>query len=328
MKDPESTDELAAATGVDEHRSVRQAKREVRQRQRAAMRSLRPPRMTRWKRPLVGVALAAVALGSVAWYGWVYSPASFTPGEPLPKADAKQQRQLDKGLDPWEGTTAATWPSLTEVPKADAIDTYSRAEVQQALEATNAYLRASMLDPRVLYRGQVAPVLATLAHPATVRSAMGSTRTGKLWPQLATRFQPAEFTPVGDRVRLRGHMTPTIENGELAVDYSYAAVYALRSLSRPTLDPELVVVRHEGTMTFREGSSGMLGKPEATYWASASDHSICKQPWPQPAYTPVWYPDQLRANVRGATVGASHDLTNPDDSLRDFQDCFRNTGHL
>jgi hypothetical protein len=127
-------------------------------------------------------------------------------------------------------------------------------------------------------------------------------------------------------------MKPVIRDGVLTVDFSYATAYALKGSGGESA-PEIVVVRREGTLEFDQAESGQIGLPSAGRMYHVSDHSDCGSRWPFKAFTQAWVgqqepkPDVSPTATDQPTFDPNerHDLTDPDDSIRQIDSCFTNT---
>ena len=273
--------------------------------------------------------LVVVALGSIAWYGWAYGPANLSAGGVLDELQARsnenEQQDAPAG-DPWEGSAVTDWPTDIQMPAPKSIDGYSRPEVADALAAAERFLRASMLDPEVLYRGATEPVLRALHDSEDVRDYLGDPRSDRSWTNAATRFKPRMLGAAVDTVHVRGFVEPIIAQGELAVDFSFAVAYAVEPLRYDEPTPVVVVVRREGTLAFIDAVDGDVGLPYPSYLAAVSDRSACGSKWPHPAFTEVLLEPPTSNPTPGPTPTQSADLTDPNDSLRDITECFTNTG--
>lgn len=330
-------------------KSLREVKREAKRRRREARRPAKPPKPPKpvrsssssWTgkgRTLMSTVLTLVVVGAggyLVYSDQLQSPTSAAEdpalADPVDPNAAAEQRELDRNIDPWEGTGASEWPrgaSGIEPPKARVLAPYSAADVQQALRNAERYLETAILDERVVYHGSVKPVLATIEDADILRGEYGDPETGKYWPALATRFRPNVLGPVGDVIRVNGDMKPVLRGQTLVVRFSYSVAYAVRQLKEPKQPPQLIVVRREGQLAFYYGVPGAVGLPYPENLRHVSDHSVCGRKWPFPAYTTSWMDRSRKPGDKTAPSDESHDLTDPKDSLNDIKGCFDNTGSL
>jgi hypothetical protein len=324
--------------------SLREVKREARERKKAARRAARRPAAPH--RPQNGwrsgrqwtvaalIAVAGVGAGVYLWDGQAGAPTTADDpalAEPVGADEAASQQAEDADTDPWAGTRAVEWPrgaQGVEPPRARALGTFSKADVTVALANAEAYLQTAMLDDRVVFRGDVDPLLATFEDADYLREQYGSPETSADWPAVATRFRPGVMGPVGDVIRVKGSMKPVVKSGELRVKFSYASAYAVRSLKDRDDPHQLVVIRREGEVRYPYDTPGAIGRPFPGRMTYISDHSVCGRKWPFKAYTVVWLDQTRKPGDKDVTTGGSHDLTDPDDSILDIKGCFSNTGSL
>jgi hypothetical protein len=326
---------------------LREVKREYKQRQRAAKwrprrrralravpapgaasRRVRVPRRARAPREhgrLRGAVSTVVGLALVA--GFVVAYLAVTGGVPQPRPrEAAAVPNLvpttppkPAPADPFAGSKVEHWAVGTAgltVPAGKATGGFSARQVQAAYAARTAYLRAAMLDERVLYRRDLRPVLATL-DPATKE---------RMPTRLANVFgDDVRQSHAGTRVN--GLLTPRAVGSDLYVDFSYVAVYALRPGAGG--ETELVAVKRTGSTLFRRKGGGVT--PAWLYLSGyTSDHSRCGWKWPDTTVE-VWL-----GPAASAPPSASYSpMPDPRETVNlldprapDPKGCFDNTGEL
>ncbi len=316
--------------------SLREVKREAKDRQRAARRPAKPPKPAKPAKPpmsartrgraRIWLALIPAALLVVAAY-MHFGVNQYSPS--LLNQDAS------KGVaDVWVAHTASQWPTASEgieLPAAQAMGKYSGDDVKAALIASRNFVEAVTINREVVFGEKVAPVLKTLSDGPEIGSYYGSPRVSKSWPYLVTRFPQEALRQADDTIRYRGTIKPALHHGLLSVDFSYATAYALES-AKGKSGPEIVVVRREGTLEFAQSQPGQIGLPSAGRMYHVSDHSMCGSRWPFKAFTEAWVgvppkPDVSPTASDRPTLDPNerHDLTDPDDSIKQIHSCFTNT---
>ena len=231
-------------------------------------------------------------------------------------------------------TKAAQWSAASdgiELPAAEGMGKFSDDDVRTALIASRDFVEAVTVDRSVVFGERVQPALRTLSDGQEISSFYGSTRTSKSWPYLMTRFPKEALRPADDTIRYRGFMKPVLDDGTLAVDFSYATAYALEE-AEGSSTAEIVVVRREGTLEFGQAEPGQIGLPSAGRMYHVSDHSVCGSRWPFKAFTQAWLgrvpePDlsPTASNQPTFDPNERHDLTDPADSIRQIDSCFTDT---
>jgi hypothetical protein len=206
----------------------------------------------------------------------------------------------------------AGWPvgdSGIVAPIAKATAGFTAAEVAAAYRHTKVYLHEALLDPTVVFRGQLAPVEATISK-ASLQAWQHDPPGNKLWPTyLANRFLPQQVTPGSFPFRVNGFMSAArTSDGQLRISFHYVAVYDV--LSRhgvPGSPPTLVGIRRDGSMEFdvAHDPSAKTAWLELSYYTS--DRSDCTRTWPDPGYLEVYLqtPDDPPAPVSSAAAVAS-----------------------
>lgn len=317
--------------GRPSRESLREVRREYRQRRRAARG--KPPRGARGRRPgrvgalLKGTAVVAVVLaGAAAYVVWQVPPpptgraAQRVPvlvsPTPTPSAAATARPEGD----PFAGTAVSHWPAGEAgfvAPGARATGGYDTATVAHAYERTLRYLRAAMLDRRVVYGADLRPVAATV-------QARSMTRLRPAY--LATVF-PRAVAPAHRSVRVNGLLSARVgAYGRLHVTFRYVGVYALRPARGG--ETELVVVRRTGELAFDRAGRGRVGVPFVHQTSYTSSHSHCGARWPDGDRTvEVWLGPGASPSVTAAPP-ARERVNLLDPRAKDAAGCFQNTGRL
>ncbi|HEV2891530.1 MAG TPA: hypothetical protein VGX28_14250 [Frankiaceae bacterium] len=307
--------------------SLREVKREYRQRQRAAKRPPKPPKPHRERARNALAALGGVALlvgvvaGGVALTGGPPKPPRAVAGRVpvvVPTTPAPTPTPTKRPADdPFRGSTVSHWPlgaAGLATPRAVAIAPFSARQVAAAYAATSRYLRAAMLDERVLYGGDLRPVLATLDRRTDADSPVS----------LANVFR-RDVVRAHRGVRVNGVVSARVAKRRLYVDFRYVAVYALRPARGGAT--ELVAVRRQGTLLFDEAGAGVSPAwlDAATYM---TDHSVCGAGWPDGDRTlEVWLPLRSASRPVTASPTATFNLIDPRVATPP-KGCYTNTGTL
>ena len=308
--------------------SLREVKREARQRQRARVASgapatygspyapQRPPSTARRALTLAVV----VGIGAAAVWGWSKLPERrgvANDQAPVVVESFTPSPSARRPSDPFAGTRVESWPvgmAGIRAPKAVATGVFPAKEVAAAYAATRRFLRAALLDQRVLYQGQTASV-----HAAMQRASVRAWRDDD-FAQLATRFEPGieAASPV---VKVNGRISPArFVEGALQVRYSYSTVYALRE--KGTRDePVLVTVRRYGVAHFGRGQT----LPWISHASYISSHSDCERKWPYTGYVPTWLEPREDSGPQPTTTA---NLLDPDESPPPSGRCLTNSGEL
>ncbi|MEV6952747.1 hypothetical protein [Streptomyces sp. NPDC051183] len=138
--------------------------------------------------------------------------------------------------DPFKGSPALQWADGAagiEVPEATAVGGMSKEQVADALAKTRQFLIAANLDAATLRGERPAAALALLDPrqpevPGRLERSLTHPSAEDTPVELFTRFDPAEVTPVGDVVKVRGSMRAEPgERGELLVVADYTFVHPL-----------------------------------------------------------------------------------------------------
>lgn len=135
---------------------------------------------------------------------------------------------------PFAGSPAARWADGAAgivLPKATALSSLSKAEVEQALRQTKALLVDANLDPDTLRGGRPETALGVIDPLETDMIDLLDTALRKpdkehdpLW--MFSRYDPAELRLAGDVVKTRGRMTFKADReGSVVVHADYTFVY-------------------------------------------------------------------------------------------------------
>lgn len=277
-------------------------------------------------------ALAVIAVGGAAVWGFSLLP---EPSRAAGQGPATEQQPVvvpsytpsptpPAKTDPFAGTSVESWPVGAQgvrPPGARATGAFSSRQVAKAYAATAAFVRAGMLDRRVLYGGQREPVLATMR-----RSSADHWRRQD-FGYVGTRFRP-EIAAASPIVKVNGRMTARPARGEvLLVDFSYVAVYALRPAADRAAPAELVTIRRYGVVEFSGDSAAGVTLPGVRTSTYLSSHASCGTRWPHRHYMHVRIDDEGPSDGPAASPGEELDLLDPDAPVPKG-DCFENTGEL
>lgn len=316
-------------------------KREYRARQQAAARAVRgkppplpkEPRARRRAAPatandpyasgrpvvttLVGLGMVAVVLGVVALVAMPGRPPAQPAADrvpvivPTPSATAT-------AADPFAGTKVDHWPAGAAgvvAPSAKAVGAFSAAQVRDAYARTERYLRAALLDRRVLYGRSLTPVRAAVdprlrATPLT----------------LGNRFAP-DAVAAHPAIRVNGDFRAAGVNGQgrLEVAFRYVTVQALRPKRGGAT--ELVVVRRTGRLSFAAAGLNAVTPPWIVRATYISGHSQCGARWPyETQYLPVFF---ARESVDPTAAPDAKERVNLlDPRAKDPAGCFTDTSTL
>ncbi|MFE9633932.1 hypothetical protein [Streptomyces sp. NPDC006463] len=157
---------------------------------------------------------------------------SLAPTVPPPSADPDRPTLQE----PFRGSPALQWADGAagiEVPEATAVGGMTKTQVADALAKTRQFLIAANLDPATLRGERPAAALALLDPlqpevPQRLERSLTRPSAQDTPVTLFTRFDPAEVTPVGDVVKVRGSMhAEQGERGELLVVADYTFVHPL-----------------------------------------------------------------------------------------------------
>lgn len=302
--------------------SLREVKREARRRKR--QRALAPvpgeayaPRSRGRVRRALSLVVVLGILGAAGW-GWTRLPrreAGARSQAPVVVESFTPSPSPDAPRDPFTGSRVESWPvgmAGVRAPKAVATGTFTATEVAAAYTATRRFLRAAMLDERVLYGDQRTPVFAAMQQ-SSVRS-----RRGQDFAYLGTRFH-SSVEKASDVVKVNGRIKPArIVQGVLRIDFSFSAVYALREKGGG--ETQRVVIRRYGTVQFDHGDT----LPWLYQSSYLSSHSYCDLEWPHRGYVTTWM--EAPATGGGPQPTATANLLDPDDLPPG--DCFTDVGKL
>jgi hypothetical protein len=257
----------------------------------------------------------------------VTSPAANPTGAP----DASDGAQAEEAV-PFAGTPAESWKVGAKgitLPEAKQVGLYTPDQVEAAYRKTRTYLKAAMLDRRVLFKGKLQPVLVTMTPGSRARLTKAvqkgkehpDAKDATTWVNAANRFHPNDWRAEGE-TRVRGRMKARVaDDGGLLVKYAYAVAYWMRPTSGGSWAP--IVIRREGEAYFSAVGSGISG-----LWSGrdgvTSLKSVCGSQWPYPQYLQVWPdPESVVTPSRGVYPG--WDPSDPETVAVPEDDCFTDT---
>lgn len=267
------------------------------------------------------------------------SPSTVAPSAPVSTAPSSaaaapsSSATSDDGTDPsladkpFEGTPAAAWKSGTTglvAPRAKQVGIFRTKQVAAAYAMTIAYLTQATTNPRVLFKGEMAPVLATLGpgfpsyaksqHALWVKS-QGAKGFG--WVDLANRFHVGDWRAAA-ATRGRAKISAArIAHGHLQVPFVAVTAYWLAPAKGG--DPRAIAVRRNGYLEF-------VGYGPNKVWlkswlsGSTSTASVCGSPWPHQDFVQAWI---VMPTSTAAPADQSVDITDPD--APEPTACFRDT---
>lgn len=332
--------------------SLREVKREAKQRKKAAAGRSRPAGRSRAGRlqlsrraviqGLVAVVLlAGFATGGFSLFGPGSEPTAHAPIPVVVPSDSatptptSASPQPSVASDPYAGTPAAAWPLGDKgivAPAAQPVAGFTKAQVASAYAHTHAYLHEALLDPSVVFRGQLGPVAAVISK-ASLMAWKADTAT---WPvSLANRFLPQQLVAGTLPFRVNGFMSagPGPSN-QLRISFHYVVVYDVRGKSTvPGTTPTLVGVRRDGSMIFDPRHDGLAAPGWLENSQYTSDRSDCTRKWPYPAFVEVYLqsPDDPPAPTVSPMPGSSmppYPVLDPRASTPPTGHCFNDTTSL
>ena len=337
--------------------SLREVKREYKDRQKAekqrakdaqaywAGQSGRSSRRPGWLVPSAVIAvLAVVATGGM--YALKVSSSSTTPtaagaspqaaGGPSASAKARASSSSSDGTDPtvvpaFSGSPAKNWPAGAKgitTPRAKQVGIYRPAQVQEAYSDVARYLQVALLDPRVLYRGSLQPVLATLGPQSSQwlhqQVALGTKTKGKQgigWDSVANRFHVGDWRAAAE-VRVKGRMRASSNrSGDLVVRFVYVAAYWLVPAKGGS--PRTIAVRRTGDMYFLGNGPSHVTDPNYGGSGYTSTAGVCGSTWPYPQFVEAWVDRGSVPVVSPSPVTTTFDPT--DVNAADPTSCYTDT---
>jgi hypothetical protein len=273
---------------------------------------------------IAGTAYAVVAARRTAPRALPDVPGTRTRDGAVPVVVPSYTPPPSVPADPFAGTKVAGWPvgaAGIVAPPAKAVGSFNAAQVADAYARTVRYLSAAMLDPQVLWKGDLAPLHATL-DPRSVRNRTRSDPT-----EMANRFY-SSVKPASKSIRVNGLLKPArVVSGTLRVDFSYVAAYALRPSSGG--DTELVAIRRYGTMQFDKATGATVTKAWLYLGGYYSDHSACGRKWVHDGYLEVFLGESADAAPPEASPSAprhSLNVLDPREPEPSTAACVDNTG--
>lgn len=341
-----------AALPKPSRESLREVKREAKQRKKAAAGRGRPAGRSRAGRipvsrraviqgSVAAVLLAGIATGGFSLLGPGSEPMSHAPIPVVVPSDSAAPTSTSASpspsvaLDPYLGTPAAGWPLGDKgivAPAAQPVAGFTKAQVAAAYAHTRAYLHEALLDPSVVFRGQLGPVVAVISK-ASLGAWKADTTT---WPvSLANRFLPQQLVPGRLPFRVNGFMSAGQgPYNQLRITFHYVVVYDVRGKSTvPGTTPTLVGVRRDGSMIFDPRHDGLAAPGWLEDSNYTSDRSDCTRKWPYPAYVEVYLqsPDDPPAPTVSPMAVASmppYAVLDPRASTPPTTQCFSDTTSL
>lgn len=332
--------------------SLREVKREAKQRKKAAAKRgrtvgrSRAGRLGLSRRAVIQGSVAVVLLAGIATGGFTLmgpssKPVSHAPIPVVVPSDSAAPTSTSASpapsvaLDPYLGTAAAGWPLGDKgivAPGAQPVAGFTKAQVAAAYAHTRAYLHEALLDPAVVFRGQLGPVVALISK-ASLAAWKADTTT---WPvSLANRFLTQQLLPGTLPFRVNGFMSagPGPYN-QLRISYHYVVVYDVRGKSTaPSTTPTLVGVRRDGSMIFDPRHDGTAAPGWLENSQYTSDRSDCTRKWPYPAFVEVYLKsadDPPAPTVSPMAVASMppYAVLDPRASIPPNTQCFKDTTSL
>lgn len=175
--------------------------------------------------------------------------------------------------EPFKGSPALQWADGAagiEIPQAEAVGGMTKEKVADALEKVKQFLVAANLDPATL-RGERPEAALALLDPklgeykTNLEQALEQPSEKHDPLDLFTRYDPAELTPVGEVVKVRGRMwvEPGEHAGQVNVKTDYTFVHPFVKAKSGADQVERTVMRRETTFSIVdprkwEGTAGKL----------------------------------------------------------------------
>jgi len=345
--------------------SMREVKREFKERQKAEQERMRAAR-DYWAletgRPapvpkksvlpavlaVAGVAAVAVAAAFVLHLGPLASSSAATAPDgtgststtatptgatvtptPIPSAS-------DDGTDPtvvavFQDSPAKSWPigaAGVVPPKPRQVGVYRPVQVAAAYDVVIRYLRAAMLDHRVVYKGKLDTVLAaTGTDTATWLKAQQKLGTktkgakGIHWDSVANRFHIGDWKAAAE-IRAKGRMYATqVKDGTLEVHFVYVAAYWLVPAKGGAA--RTIAIRRSGSMLFAGNGPNRVTQPSFGGAGYTSSASVCGAAWPFPDFVEAWVDPGEAKVVSPSPADSPYDPT--DINAPDATGCFTDT---
>lgn len=327
--------DLSVSGGKPSRESLAEVRREAKRREalRAQQRvafGMAPARRRRpWGWVLVG--LAAATLVSVAFVQWgrpVTGPLAAANPTDAP-VDPMDGAELEES-EPFSGTPAESWSSWSKglkEAKAEPVGVYGAAQVDDAQRVVRQYLKAATQDERVLFKGKLQPVLATMDtysreyHAKQVESGKPDS-DGNVWhwTQIANRFHKGDWE-ASDEIRTRGRIkVARVKDGDLRIPYVVTAAYWLRPSQGGPWIP--VAVRREGESVFRAKDESHVTSVWMGGDGTTSSRAVCGSEWPYPQFIEAW-PDPDSVVTASGQPLPPFDLSDPDAASE--ASCFTDT---
>ncbi|MEV5639603.1 hypothetical protein AB0L67_05430 [Streptomyces flaveolus] len=208
---------------------------------------------------------------------------------------------------PFLGSPAERWAEGADaivLPQAKAAGGMSKAEVELALRRTKDFLVASNIDPAVL-RGARPTAAFDVLDPldSEMRSRMERALTGPTRDDDPTmffsRFDPAEVRVLGDKVKVRGHMSFTAgDPGQVKVHADYTFVYPLVRAGQDFSPVTRTIVRRQVTMLLSDPGQwqATAGKLRLFEYSADRSNDSCED---EGGYLEPTFPDDVYTGEQG-----------------------------
>ena len=283
------------------------------------------------------VTLIALAGGLVGLFAWVRSSEPRRPAAKVPvvvPSTAETPTAVPDG-GPFADTPVEDWPvgaAGIKAPIAKPVDRFAAAQVAHAYARTAKYLRVALLDPNLLYKGDLKSLRGTVsAYSFGQWDEPVSKGPDRRTPAaLSNRFS-TDVVSASPEIRVNGYMAARRgERRTLWVSFTYVSVYVVRPPTAPT-DTELVAIRRIGTLEFTRFDAKHVSLPWVARASYTSDHSRCKGTWPHPEYLQVYFEEPSPASTptsEPTAIDPLEEVNLLDPRAKEPDRCFTNTGRL
>ena len=236
-----------------------------------------------------------------------------------------------KGVAAFENSPAKAWRTGAAgitAPAAHQVGIYRRPQVREAYAHTVRYLEVALLDPAVLFRGRLDPVLAVLGPQSTSwlkrQHALGvrtRNKQGIGWDQVANRFHVGDWK-ASPEIRVRGRIIATQDSqGQLVVSFVYVAAYWLVPAQGGAA--RTIAIRRSGRMYFLGQGASHVTDPNYGGSGYVSSSSVCGSAWPYPDFVEAWID---KGSVHVASPSPATSAYDPTDvNAPDATTCFTDT---
>ncbi|MER5197227.1 hypothetical protein ACWD3J_27025 [Streptomyces sp. NPDC002755] len=245
----------------------------------------------------VVAALALVAMRPSLLPGNLFSasdPQAAVSAPPLPAETAAPSAAPDS-VDPerptlarpFAGSPAARWADGEAgivLPKATPVGSFSKAQVERALEQTGKLLIDANLDPATLRGGRPETALAVIDPQQTDLIELLNTALSKPDKDhdplsMFSRFDPAELRLAGDVVKTRGRMTfKASKRSSVVVHADYTFVYPVMRIGKDaTTEVERTIIRRVLDVELYDAAEYIVtpGKISVTKYDEEIGNSAC-----------------------------------------------------